>query len=90
MFSGTISGLLAYGISFMNGAGGLAGWRWVGQAINLTHSGSNAGQVFILEGLPILLCAVYTFFYLPNCKRNPLKLFTVLLADDSVLQILKP
>ena len=29
MFSGTISGLLAYAISFMNGAGGLAGWRWV-------------------------------------------------------------
>lgn len=29
MFSGTISGLLAYGISFMNGIGGLAGWRWM-------------------------------------------------------------
>jgi MFS family permease len=29
MFSGTISGLLAYAISFMNGEGGLAGWRWV-------------------------------------------------------------
>ena len=28
-FSGTISGLLAFAISFMNGAGGLAGWRWV-------------------------------------------------------------
>lgn len=26
-FSGTISGLLAYAISFMNGAGELAGWR---------------------------------------------------------------
>lgn len=26
-FSGTISGLLAYAISFMNGAAGLAGWR---------------------------------------------------------------
>lgn len=26
-FSGTISGLLAYAISFMNGSGGLAGWR---------------------------------------------------------------
>ncbi|KAH6662598.1 major facilitator superfamily domain-containing protein [Halenospora varia] len=50
MFSGTISGLLAYAISFMNGAGGLAGWRWV----------------FVLEGLPAILCAVYTFFFLPN------------------------
>jgi sugar phosphate permease len=29
MFSGTISGLLAYAISFMNGVSGLAGWRWV-------------------------------------------------------------
>ncbi|EHL02300.1 putative Uncharacterized transporter [Glarea lozoyensis 74030] len=29
MFSGTVSGLLAYAISFMNGAGGLAGWRWL-------------------------------------------------------------
>ncbi|KAK1586179.1 high-affinity nicotinic acid transporter [Colletotrichum navitas] len=27
-FSGTISGLLAYAISFKNGVGGLAGWRW--------------------------------------------------------------
>jgi sugar phosphate permease len=29
MFTGTISGLLAYAVSFMDGAGGLAGWRWV-------------------------------------------------------------
>lgn len=29
MFSGTISGLLAYAISFMNGVAGLSGWRWV-------------------------------------------------------------
>ncbi|KAI9734343.1 MAG: hypothetical protein M1834_002449 [Cirrosporium novae-zelandiae] len=50
VFSGTISGLLAYAISFINGAGGLAGWRWV----------------FILEGLPIILCGGYTYFQLPN------------------------
>ncbi|KAJ4363188.1 hypothetical protein N0V83_010308 [Neocucurbitaria cava] len=54
MFSGTISGLLAYAISFMDGAGGLAGWRWL----------------FILEGLPAVLCAVYTFFYLPNYPQT--------------------
>ncbi|KLT46581.1 high-affinity nicotinic acid transporter [Cutaneotrichosporon oleaginosum] len=50
MFSGTISGLLAYAISFMNGVSGLAGWRWM----------------FILEGIPAILCAVVTFFWLPN------------------------
>ncbi|OHE98162.1 high-affinity nicotinic acid transporter [Colletotrichum orchidophilum] len=50
MFSGTISGLLAYAISFMNEIGGLAGWRWL----------------FILEGIPAIFCGVYTFFYLPN------------------------
>ncbi|KAF2103320.1 MFS general substrate transporter [Rhizodiscina lignyota] len=54
MFSGTISGLLAYAISFMNGTAGLAGWRWL----------------FILEGMPIILCGVYTFFFLPNYPEN--------------------
>ena len=29
MFSGTVSGLLAFAISHMNGVGGLSGWRWV-------------------------------------------------------------
>ncbi|KAJ9145085.1 High-affinity nicotinic acid transporter [Pleurostoma richardsiae] len=50
MFSGTISGLLAYAISFMNGTQGLAGWRWL----------------FILEGMPAILCGIVTFFFLPN------------------------
>jgi hypothetical protein len=27
--AGAFSGLLAYGISFMDGVGGLAGWRWM-------------------------------------------------------------
>lgn len=50
MFSGTIGGLLAYAISFMNGAAGLAGWRWM----------------FILEGIPAIFCGAYTYFFLPN------------------------
>jgi MFS family permease len=29
MFSGTISGLVAFAISYMNGVAGLSGWRWV-------------------------------------------------------------
>ncbi|KAK3679505.1 hypothetical protein LTR78_001066 [Recurvomyces mirabilis] len=49
-FSGTISGLLAFAISFLDGVGGLAGWRWV----------------FILEGIPAILCGIYTLFFLPN------------------------
>ncbi|KAK5106595.1 hypothetical protein LTS08_000716 [Lithohypha guttulata] len=49
-FSGTISGLLAFAISFMNDVGGLAGWRWV----------------FILEGIPAILCGIYTLFFLPD------------------------
>ena len=27
-FSGAFGGLLAYAINYMNGAGGLASWRW--------------------------------------------------------------
>jgi MFS family permease len=27
--AGAFSGLLAYGISFMNGFGNLEGWRWI-------------------------------------------------------------
>ncbi|KAI5358431.1 putative major facilitator superfamily, MFS transporter superfamily [Septoria linicola] len=34
----------------MNGVGGLAGWRWV----------------FILEGIPAILCGIYTYSMLPN------------------------
>lgn len=54
MFSGTISGLLAYAISFMNGAAGLAGWRWM----------------FILEGIPAIFCGVYNYFFLPNYPES--------------------
>lgn len=46
--AGAFSGLLAYGISFMDGVGGLAGWRWI----------------FILEGILTTLVAVLAFFTL--------------------------
>lgn len=52
--SGTMSGLLAFAISFLNGIGGLAGWRWL----------------FILEGVPAILCGIFTFFHLPNYPQE--------------------
>lgn len=44
--AGAFSGLLAYGISFMDGVGGQEGWRWI----------------FILEGIATVLVAVLAFF----------------------------
>lgn len=50
MLSGAFSGLLAYGISFLDQKGGLSGWQWV----------------FILEGIPTILIETYTSLFLPN------------------------
>ncbi|TDZ36607.1 MFS transporter prlL [Colletotrichum spinosum] len=68
MFSGTISGLLAYAISFMDGLGGLAGWRWASDSVSpqIRHDLADRPQLFILEGIPAILCGIYTFFFLPN------------------------
>ncbi|KFY97984.1 hypothetical protein V500_01838 [Pseudogymnoascus sp. VKM F-4518 (FW-2643)] len=44
--AGAFSGLLAYGISNMDGVGGYEGWRWI----------------FILEGLLTVIAAFATFF----------------------------
>ncbi|KAL7894925.1 major facilitator superfamily domain-containing protein [Trichoderma sp. SZMC 28014] len=46
--AGAFSGLLAFGISKMDGVGGLAGWRWI----------------FILEGIATVLVAASAFFFL--------------------------
>ena len=49
-FSGIMGGLLAYPIlNYMDGVGGMAGWRWV----------------FLLEGTPTVFLGVATWFYLP-------------------------
>lgn len=48
--SSALSGLLAYAISFMDGLGHLAGWRWL----------------FLLEGLPAILLSVVALFWLPD------------------------
>ncbi|KAJ5835881.1 Major facilitator superfamily domain general substrate transporter [Penicillium robsamsonii] len=52
--SGALSGLLAYAISFMDGAGGLSGWRWL----------------FVIEGLPAVLLSVVALFGLPDYPEN--------------------
>ena len=44
--AGAFSGLLAYGISFMDGVAGLRGWRWI----------------FIIEGMVTVVVAVVAFF----------------------------
>ncbi|KXS16089.1 MFS general substrate transporter [Gonapodya prolifera JEL478] len=48
--AGAFGGLIAYGVSFMNGLGGYAGWRWI----------------FILEGVPAIICGVLTWWVLPG------------------------
>jgi MFS family permease len=48
--AGAFSGLLAFGISKMNGVGGLEGWRWI----------------FILEGILTVLVAILAYFTLHN------------------------
>lgn len=51
MLSGAVSGILAYGISHMDGKGGLFGYQWV----------------FIFEGIPTVLLGLgYVLFFLPN------------------------
>ncbi|KAG6331914.1 hypothetical protein ID866_7176 [Astraeus odoratus] len=46
--SGAFSGLLAYGINFMNGVGGLQGWSWI----------------FIIEGLATILVGVIGMLFM--------------------------
>ncbi|KAI0470106.1 MFS general substrate transporter [Xylariaceae sp. FL0804] len=48
--SSALSGLLAYAIGFMDGLGGLPGWRWL----------------FLLEGLPAMVLSVVALLGLPD------------------------
>lgn len=48
--AGAFGGLLAYGISRMNGVGGYMGWRWV----------------FIIEGLITCVAACILFFFMSD------------------------
>ncbi|CAG8949015.1 hypothetical protein HYFRA_00002143 [Hymenoscyphus fraxineus] len=48
--AGAFGGILAYGIGFMRGTGGLGGWRWI----------------FILEGLLTVVVAFFAYFFIHN------------------------
>uniref|UniRef100_A0A0L0NR63 Major facilitator superfamily (MFS) profile domain-containing protein n=1 Tax=Candidozyma auris TaxID=498019 RepID=A0A0L0NR63_CANAR len=52
--AGAFSGLLAAGISQMDGVGGYEGWRWI----------------FILEGLVTLIFGLLSFWWFPTYPRN--------------------
>lgn len=52
--AGAFSGLLASGIGFMNGLGGLSGWQWL----------------FVLEGIPAILCGVAVWIWMPNYPND--------------------
>jgi MFS family permease len=48
--AGAFGGAIAYGVGYMNGVGGLPGWRWL----------------FILEGAPSVLCSSLVWFFFPD------------------------
>ncbi|KAK9762808.1 hypothetical protein K7432_011102 [Basidiobolus ranarum] len=48
--AGAFGGVLAYGITHMDGLHGVSGWQWI----------------FIIEGAPTVVLGVVTWFYLPN------------------------
>lgn len=53
-FSGIAGGLVAYGISFMDGAGGWRAWRWI----------------ILINGIPTVLTAFFVPFVLPNSPET--------------------
>lgn len=52
--AGSVGGLLAYAIGFMDGVGGLKGWRWI----------------FILEGIPTVALGIAVLFWLANDPQS--------------------
>ncbi|KXN73673.1 MFS nicotinic acid transporter Tna1 [Conidiobolus coronatus NRRL 28638] len=52
--AGAFSGLLAYGISYIDQHGGLSGWQWI----------------FIIEGAPSVLIGVATWWLLPSAPNH--------------------
>lgn len=66
--AGAFSGLLAYGISFMDGVGGLAGWRWyeppLASISQKQQPSLTKHRIFILEGILTVIVATTAFFVL--------------------------
>ncbi|OJJ46383.1 hypothetical protein ASPZODRAFT_132477 [Penicilliopsis zonata CBS 506.65] len=52
--AGAFGGAIAYGVGHMNGASGLSSWRWL----------------FILEGTPSCVSAVFVWFFLPDYPES--------------------
>lgn len=52
--AGAFSGLLATGISFLNGKANLAGWQWL----------------FILTGIPAVIFGIIVWVYMPNYPQD--------------------
>lgn len=52
--AGAFSGLLATGISFLNGKAGLAGWQWL----------------FVLTGIPAVIFGVIVWIWMPNYPQD--------------------
>ncbi|KAF2644697.1 high-affinity nicotinic acid transporter [Massarina eburnea CBS 473.64] len=53
--SGIVGSLLCYGISYMDGIGGLSAWRWV----------------YLLEGIATIFFSVIVWYYLPDYPKSP-------------------
>ncbi|KAI0007702.1 major facilitator superfamily domain-containing protein [Xylariaceae sp. FL0662B] len=68
--AGAFGGAIAYGIGHMNQAGGLSAWRWL----------------FIIEGIPSCLSALFVWFFLPDYPEGATWL-TIQERDLAVLRL---
>lgn len=70
-FSGIIGSVLVYGISYMDGVGGLSAWRWV----------------FLLEGLVTILFSALIYFILPDYPKSPRSAKWLMPQEQEYLEI---
>ena len=53
--SGIVGSLIAYGVSYLNGVGGLSAWRWL----------------YLLEGIATICFTIVVFIFLPDYPKSP-------------------